>query len=400
MRVWTVLFSLFAAAGLLAACNAYQPPVGVPGAAPQSVSRDAGYTSLYSFKGPPDGEQPAAGLTNFRGWLYGTTSLGGYSGSPCNSCGTVFRIDAKGREQVVHRFLGSPKGEYPMSNLTSAYGRLFGTTYSGSRCSGNCGTVYEVTGSDQVRILHSFAGGADGLNPKGGVITIGNGALYGTTWTGGSSSNGIVYEIDASHREHVLHTFGGSPNDGAEPVGDMVVLNGELYGVTEKGGKNNVGSVFEISPGGAESVLFSFSAFWGEYPVGLVAFDGTLYGATSAAGGFKRGTVFALKPNGALRVLYSFEGTPQGDGAYPAAPPIFVGKNLYGTTRGGGAYGNGTVYELRRSGTEAVLYSFAKAPDGVHPFAPLLYTNGMLYGTTLNGGAVRAAYGTVFRLLP
>ncbi|MGB8910309.1 MAG: choice-of-anchor tandem repeat GloVer-containing protein, partial [Candidatus Cybelea sp.] len=93
----------------------------------------------------PDGEEPSAGLTGFKGLLYGTTSLGGYDGSPCNACGTVYMITATGKERVLYRFAGPPDGEFPGSNLSEANGVLFGTTYSGgsSSCSGHCGVVFK-----------------------------------------------------------------------------------------------------------------------------------------------------------------------------------------------------------------------------------------------------------------
>jgi uncharacterized repeat protein (TIGR03803 family) len=397
---------ILAGAVTLAGCGstASPNPPGAAGVAASRVVNDTPYESLYSFKGPPDGEQPQAALSYFDGKLYGTTYLGGFTGSGCNACGTVFRIGTTGGEQVLYRFGGAPDGAYPESDLAPAHDHAYyiGTTYSGgSGCSGTCGTIFKVTAKGREHVLYSFKGGSDGSHPKGGVFVLGSGLYYGTTWTGGASDDGTVYVVQNTNQERVLHSFAGKPYDGEEPVGDLVLIGSNLYGATEKGGAYDAGAIFEISiSGGGERILHSFRpALDGSDPVGIVAFDGTLYGATSAGGAFSKGAIFSLAPRSPFRILHNFKGHPD-DGAYPKAAPIIVKGKLYGTTRGGGADGNGIVYKMTTAGAESVLYSFHKVPDGVAPFAPLTFVDGVLYGTTLNGGTQHAAYGTVFRLLP
>jgi|HubBroStandDraft_4_1064222.scaffolds.fasta_scaffold00006_140 uncharacterized repeat protein (TIGR03803 family) len=399
-------FGLFASALMLAGCGSVPLPssLGVSDAAKSRVVSNAAYQSLYSFQGPPDGEQPQAGLTYFQGTLYGTTNLGGLTGSNCAACGTVYRIGTDARENVLYRFQGPPDGEYPESDLTPArkHAYYLGTTYSGgSGCSGSCGTIFKIAPNGSEHVLYSFKGGIDGSHPKGGVFVVNSALDYGTTWAGGRYGDGTVYVLKNSSEEGVLHSFDGSTGDGTKPIGDLISIGSNFYGVTETGGKYNAGSVFEIgTPGGVERVIHSFKpAVDGSDPVGLTEFNGTFYGATSAGAAFARGSVFALDQSGHFRVVHNFKGHPD-DGAYPQAPPIVVKGKLYGTTRGGGAHGNGIVYRLTPTGDESVLYSFQPVPDGVSPFAPLTYVYGVLYGTTLNGGARHAAYGTVFRLLP
>jgi uncharacterized repeat protein (TIGR03803 family) len=391
-----------AAVALLASCGSAAnatPGLGLQIAAPQSVTVSS-YKTLYSFLGPPDGEEPAAGLTPDKGFLYGTTSLGGFDGAPCNACGTVYKIDSKGKEHVLYRFAGPPDGEFPESSLAEVNGAFYGTTYSGgtSACSGHCGTVFKVTRLGDERIVYSFTGKSDGSNPEGGLLYF-NRVFYGTTSTSNAGA-GTLYSLSLSGKIEVLHAFSGEGGDGATPVGNLVEIGGLLYGVTEKGGEDNLGTVFSFSPFGTSyKVLYRFSGADGEYPVGLVAVKGSLYGATSAGGRYKRGIIFSLTTNGAFNLVYGFRGYPKLDGAYPEAPPIILGKILYGTTKGGGAHGNGTVYELTTNGAESVMHSFDNPPDGVHPFAPLAFFKGLLYGTTENGGST-STYGTVFRLSP
>jgi uncharacterized repeat protein (TIGR03803 family) len=47
--------------------------------------------------------------------------------------------------------------------------------------------------------------------------------------------------------ESVLWSFGGV-GDGANPNGGLVQVGGNLYGITELGGINGLGTVFEVSP--------------------------------------------------------------------------------------------------------------------------------------------------------
>jgi uncharacterized repeat protein (TIGR03803 family) len=370
------------------------------------VVRNSGsYQQLWSFRGPPDGEQPDAGLTAFNGTFYGTTELGGNFGTPCNSCGTVYHITPDGKESVVYRFAGPPDGAFPEADLTVLGRRVYfflGTTYSGgSGCSGSCGTVFKVWPNGRERVIYSFKGGADGSNPRGGVLALNGDLYYGTTWAGGSSGKGTIYQIQKDGREQVVHSFGSSAGDGAQPVGDLVLFNNELFGVTQTGGAHNAGTIFEIEPGSnREQIVHSFIRNPdGQTPVGLTAYNNVLYGATATGGAYKRGTVFAFDSKDRFILLYAFKGTPKGDGAYPEAPPTVVYGTLYGTTKGGGGHGDGTVYEMTKSGTELVLYSFGQPPDGVHPVAPLAYLNGYLFGTTINGGSGNRAYGTVFKVV-
>ena len=119
-------------------------------------------------------------------------------------------------------------------------------------------------------------------------------------------------------------------------------------------------------------------------------------------GTYGKGTVFELSPNGTETVLYSFGGGA--DGQNPSAGLIFdTSGNLYGTTVNGGTYGHGTAFELSPSGaggwTETVLYSFGSGSDGQNPSAGLIFdASGNLYGTTQNGGLYGG--GMAFELSP
>jgi uncharacterized repeat protein (TIGR03803 family) len=216
--------------------------------------------------------------------------------------------------------------------------------------------------------------------------------------------------------ETVLYSFTNSP-DGAIPTSSLISDGaGNFYGTTWNGGAEGWGSVFEFSPNGIggwnEAVLYSFTNNGdGAGPFGGLVFDtaSNLYGTTGGGGGmYGGGTVFELSfASGAWveTTLYSFCPAPGcKDGSEPWDNLIFDRSgNLYGTTRGGGAYGNfGVVFELVSNNgtwTEKVLHSFGKSKDGWNSFNSLVFdTAGNLYGVAEFGGA--HGYGIVFELMP
>jgi uncharacterized repeat protein (TIGR03803 family) len=256
-------------------------------------------------------------------------------------------------------------------------------------------------------VLYTFTGTTSGFYPIAGLVPDEAGNLYGTTNQGGNSGCGgfgcgTVFEVTPSGAEIVLHTFTGAP-DGANPTAGMILdKEGNLYGTTQYGGASCCGTVFQLSPTGEETILHSFTggADGGAPYAGLIRDGaGNLYGTTQA-GGASYGTVFELTPGGILKVLYAFSGGA--DGAVPLGGLVPWNGNFYGTTVEGGAFRSGTVFQVTRNGKETVLHSFSGGLDGVSPFAGLIRDNdGNLYGTTLGGGGSGcggSGCGTVFEV--
>ncbi len=194
--------------------------------------------------------------------------------------------------------------------------------------------------------------------------------------------------IDPAHAaEAVLHNF-GSPPKGAGPYGGVIQDSaGNLFGTTTGGGTAGDGVVFKVDPSGRETVLHNFSGADGVSPeAGLIRdSSGNLYGTTVRGGVFDAGVVFKLDATGAETVLYSFcAQSGCADGSNPNAGVVRdASGNLYGTTTWGGASGNGTVYKLDTTGHQTVLYSFNGGADGGRPFGGVvLGPSGNLYGTT------------------
>jgi uncharacterized repeat protein (TIGR03803 family) len=310
----------------------------------------------------------------------------------------VFQLDTSGTLNVLYSFAGGD-GSHPRATLiTDAAGNLYGTTINGS--AQDAGTVFQVTPSGTLNLLYIFTGGSDGALPFAGVIADAAGNLYGATNGGGASGQGAVFQLDLSGTLTVLYSFIGG-NDASPWAGLIADAAGNLYGTTEGG--DGPGEVFQLTPSGTLNVLHNFTGRDGAVSHGTLIFDaaGNLYGTTHNGGTSGYGTVFQLDPSGTLTVLHSFTGGS--NGAYPEAGVIAdMAGNLYGTTYGGGAGGQGTVFQLTPSGTLTVLYSFTGGADGGRPGADLIAdAAGNLYGTTALGGANTSCpggCGTVFEL--
>jgi uncharacterized repeat protein (TIGR03803 family) len=135
-------------------------------------------------------------------------------------------------------------------------GDFYGTTYGGG--TDDDGTVFQITASGTLTLLHSFGYTTDGAFPYGALVQATNGDLYGTTYEGGRAGYGTLFKIAAGGTLHALHEF-GSP-DGAYPEGALIeATNGELYGTTYQGGANGDGAIFDATLVGAVTPLYSFA---------------------------------------------------------------------------------------------------------------------------------------------
>jgi uncharacterized repeat protein (TIGR03803 family) len=330
-------------------------------------------------------------------------------------------------EKVLYNFAAGSDGAIPSAGLVfDSHGNLYGTTSEGgnSGCSGfgaiGCGTVFKLApgagGGWTESVIHVFDE-TDGGNPSAVPVLDSAGNLYGTTLYYGTNSSGTVWELspasDGTWSESTLHTF-TSGWDGFSANGLRLDSHGNIYGSTFAGGTTNNGLVYKLLPGSngtwSDTVLYDFtSGNDGNAPTGVLAFDpaGNIYGTTYEGGPHLTGMVFELAhANGAWaeKILYTFQGLPFGkghDGTNPTSGVIFdKAGNIYGTTSYGGPAGVGTVFKLTRnadgSWSEVVLYSFTDGTDGGHPNSLLIDKSGNLYGTTSG----HKTLGSVFKLAP
>jgi uncharacterized repeat protein (TIGR03803 family) len=319
------------------------------------------FSTLYSFCSEggtacTDGEQPRMGLIlDSNGYLYGTTLFGG-----ANNRGTVYKLSTSGKLTTLYSFCNLEScadGWAPYGLLLQASnGDLYGTTSSAGKY--NAGTVFDMTTAGGLTTLHSFcatSGCPDGEDPAAGLIQAANGDFYGTTSEeGANGSGGTVFKL-VGDTVTTLHSFcsqgGSSCTDGSDPNGSLLIgPSGNFYGVTEGGGADSEGTLYEITPGGALTTLWNFcsennsqySCLDGQNPRGglILGSDGNFYGTTSGA----FGTIYKITPSGALTTLATFDNT---NGSGPFAPPV-QGTNgdFYGTTNGGGAHGYGVIWSL------------------------------------------------------
>jgi uncharacterized repeat protein (TIGR03803 family) len=198
-------------------------------------------TVLHTFTGGGDGGYYASGLIiDLAGNLYGTTNGGGnLSASPCigYGCGVVYKVDPSGNETVLYSFMGGTDGGGPNAGvIRDSAGNLYGTA----------GNVFKLDASGNETVLYTFTGGADGGNPYSSLLRDAEGNLYGTTQGGGSSGQGVVYKVDTSGNETVLHTFTGGA-DGGQPYSAVIPDEaGNLYGTTYVGGSGEAGVLFKL----------------------------------------------------------------------------------------------------------------------------------------------------------
>lgn len=423
---------------LLPACgggggSSGSPVVPTPPSAPITPIGPA-VSTIYTFGSQPsDGVQPYGALLQASdGNFYGTTAAGGANSCSAqpNFCGTVYRLTPGGVATVLHSFDDSPRdGWKPVAALIQGRdGSLYGTTANGGEH--GAGTVFKLTLNGVYTVLYSFGSyTGDGATPGGALLQATDGNFYGTTVSGGANSCfgvpnscGTLFKLTPSGVETLLYSFGASSADGALPQGALVqAADGNIYGTTTAGGANpcrgytyQCGTVFKLTPAGVLTVLHTFGAELadGLAPQGALiqANDGNFYG-TTASGGERScnslsgcGTVFKMTPDGSVTTLYAFAATTS-DGSGPA-PTLIQARdgNLYGTTRGGGAKGNGTVFRLTTAGARTILHSFdssvlggAGDPDG----GVIQASDGNLYGVTFYSGSPTGGLssGTVFKVV-
>jgi len=302
------------------------------------------------------------------------------------------------------------------SLIQGTNGNFYGTTYLGG--TNNGGTFFEITPTGEITTLYNFcslSACTDGIYPYAGVVQASNGDFYGTTSNGGAYNGGTVFQITAAGVLTTLYSFCSLPdcNDGEVPSAALVqAANGNFYGTTQDGGANGGGTIFEITPAGVLTTLYSFcettNCADGENPVAplIQANNGNFYGTTYYGGGYRVGVAFELTKAGEFTTLRGFNRIHTGANPYAGLVQASNG-NFYGVTSEGGANAGyadegGTFFEITSGSVITALYSFcaqANCTDGSLPSGGLvLGTDGNFYGTAQAGGTNNG--GTVFEMTP
>ena len=310
-------------------------------------------------------------------------------------------------------------GANPYATMVLSGNTLYGTA-AGDDTSGIGGLFKINTDGSGFTNFFSFsfingklADGDNGANPSGGLILVGD-TLFGTTRNGGTNSTGSIFSIKTDGTGFTnLHIFSAlvlkQNQEGAYPIGELVLSGGMLYGIASAGGTHGDGTVFGVKTNGTGFTnLFNFNGTAGQTPQGrLVASGNRLYGITYAGGNGSstNGTIFALNTDGTgFATLHSFSqlGFPyptNSDGAYPQGGLALSGDTLYGTASLGGAIGNGygTIFAINTNGNGfKTIFNF-DATNGALPYSDLLVVGATLYGTT-TGGSSDSTAGIVFSI--
>jgi uncharacterized repeat protein (TIGR03803 family) len=418
MKRITILFLAVTLCACLAAANA---------------AAQATVKTLFNWTGG-GGNPEGRPIFDSAGNLYGTTS------DPASGT-TVFELipnaDGTWTQSILWATnFGSDPDDIRPGVVFDASGNIYLTSYEGG--ANGCGTVFKLThnsdGSWTETNLHDFDCGTKGASPVGGLIFDKAGNLYGTATGGGTSGNGLVYELtpnsDGSWTEKVLHQFSGG-SDGAYPDHPFLIFDsaGSLYGAATLGAKkgncsffsrNACGTIYKLTPtaGGTWTftVIHSFTGGAdGGNPDGTLTFDksGNLYGTTYGGGASGVGVVFELVPhaNGQWgeKVLHTFKGG--GDGTNPIGGLIFdPAGNVYGNTLYGGnnqcgvraPIGCGIVYELTPTAsgawTQKVLTRFHGTPNSTPISDLLMDSHGNIFGAA--AGYDTADDGSIYELTP
>ena len=309
-------------------------------------------TVLYSFQNTTDGISPEAGL--FRdpdGNLYGMTNIGGVS--EC-ACGTIFKLDTSNTLTVLHTFNLGKTGSFPRPNrLISVNGVLYGTTASGG--ASGLGVIFKITKGGMYSVVYSFTGGADGFAPTY-LNRDSAGNIYGTSQSQ-DNGRGVVFKLDTSEHFSVLYTFTGG-TDGAIPLGRVIIdANGNIHGATQNGGDvtcdttkipPGCGVIYRIDPSGTESVVHTFhnGSGGGQPEQGVLDVGGTLFGANNVGGNSSCacGVVFSIGNTGEYSVLHTFEGGTDGSGV--------VGELTLGQ--------DGNIYGSATSDTNGYIFKYTR----------------------------------------
>jgi uncharacterized repeat protein (TIGR03803 family) len=354
---------------------------------------------LYSFcsvTGCTDGSNPSALALGADGNFYGGAANGGALGY-----GTIFKFTGSGAPITLHDFDGAD-GRSPFDRMVQVGdGNFYGTTpYGGNlgECDGahGCGTVLQMTPSGTLTTLYDFCSLVDCID--GGVLfeslaqnTDGN--FYGATWIGGPANAGTIFKITPTGTLATLYTFCEVDypfcGDGINPLGPVLGTDGNFYGTTDLGGANGEGSVFQITPSGTLTTIYSFCAKiactdGSDARSGIIlGSDGNFYGTTYYGGAHNEGSIFRITPAGVLTTLHSFDGK---DG-YDQIGVMFQATNgtFYGQTTLGGSGGQGTIFSLS---------------VGLHPFVETVPTSGsagtivIILGNKLTGATSVTFNGT------
>ncbi len=322
--------------------------------------------------------------------FWGLTSYGGEHGG-----GTVFKTDAQGDNHSVEHSFEFYDASHIMDGMIEGNdGKLYGLSSMGGAVI-TSGTIFQYDPVTNILIKKiDFTDVVDGAAPYGSLLLASNGKMYGGTNTGGANSKGVLFEYDPVANTYTKKIDFDGTNNGDILEGTLIeATNGKLYGFTYRGGANNAGVLFEydITTNTLTKKIDFDGANNGKTPKGrlLEAANGKLYGVTNIGGANNLGTFFEYDiTTNTLSKIIDFDGTTNGQSPYGGVIQAANGK-LYGTTYTGGPNFNGVLFEYDITLDDFVVKQSLDGTNTGGSITGLLYEaiNGKLYGQNTSGGA-------------
>lgn len=356
---------------------------------------------VIDFNGSGNGSIPRGSLILApSGKLYGMCSQGGN-----NNYGVLFEYNPNNDSLVIKHHFDGTNGRNPFGNITyHSSGKLYGLTYQGGNS--NDGVLFEYRlNNDSFYKRHDFDGSNTGRNPFGSLLLAGNGLMYGMTYQGGANNFGLVFSFDPS--TNVFNQkidFDGS-NYGSNPYSTFTQgPNGNLYAMTYLGGSNNFGTLFEydISNNTINKKLDFNGTNNGRNPFGYLTLNsnGIFYAQTPYGGANNAGTIFTFDPsNNSYTKKLDFSSGVLGRLPFGS---LFLASNqtFYAMTYQGGTSNSGVLFQFNPSNsTYKKKLDFNSALNGSNPYGDLCLANNFkLYGMTYQGGTQNA--GVIFEFDP
>ncbi len=351
------------------------------------------YTKKIDFDGTTGNSPQGSLIAATNGKLYGTTASGGSSGN-----GTVFEFDpASGTITKRANFDYSTLGGAPWGDFVqTADGKLYTMTSVGG--SGDGGTIVlfdPVAGTIAVKANLTTA---TGYNPYGSLTLASNGKLYALNAYGGTAEYGTLIEFDPT-TSSFTKKYDFTAGSGSYPYGSLALATatGKLYGLTTRGGTNDVGVIFEYNPAtNAFTKKIDLATSLGNsanYGAMLLS-GGKFYGMLPAGGANNTGVIFEYDP-ATNQYTKKFDFGSAGDGQFPPGElTIGPDNKIYGVTENGGANNNGVIYQIDPGTNVFTKKANFSSATGTLPIGRMIAAGNKFYGTTFYGGVKNA--GTIY----
>lgn len=326
-----------------------------------------------------NGSTPYGCLAAYNGKMYGVTQRGNV-----NDEGIIFEWNPATNVLTKKYDFNTANGYWPSGNLELNAGKFYSMTARGG--SNDAGSIFEWNPSTNIYTKKIDLSAANGSYPNG-QLHFTAGKFYGMTPLGGTFNQGVIFEWDAANNAYQKKIDFNDYADGTNPTGNLSVLNGKWYGLTNKGGANNAGVIFEYDPAsGQYSKKIDLHDTNGSRPnASLLLHANKFYGMTPFGGANDEGVIFEWDPSTntyTKKIDFDYSTT----GGRPYGSLAFNNSKFYGMTYQGGDFGLGTIFQW-----DAVTNVYSKKynfnSNGYAPTGSLTLLNGKFYGMTLKGGA-------------